>query len=181
MQIPSLGLNFELHLDFLSSDESTSVFNEFNSSFPLKPNRRLSRTFGDAGLEYVIHWYGKTTVRKAELWTPMLLKIREKLSLQVPEKYNICVVQRYPSGKYGIKPHRDKEMKRGTTIAGISVGETRKLRLSHSRSGVVHEFDLPAGSLYLLKSPTNEYWTHSIEEDSSKDPRISLTFRNYYN
>ena len=93
------------------------------------------------------------------------------------EKYNICVIQRYPSGKVGIKKHRDKEMKLGTTISGLSLGATRKLKLEYYDKNI--EKDLLSGSLYVLNPPTNSYYTHCIEKDSTTEPRISLTFRNY--
>jgi alkylated DNA repair dioxygenase AlkB len=100
----------------------------------------------------------------------------------VDEKFNVCVVQRYPNGSYGINPHKDKEMIIGTTICGISFGAKRKLRLHSPKYMKLDniELDLEHGSLYVLKSPTNTYWSHEIVKDKNiNKPRISLTFRNY--
>ena len=103
--------------------------------------------------------------------------IRDRAQEITGEKYNICVVQRYPSGKVGIKPHRDKEMTKGTTICGVSVGETRVLTINGKKN---INLSLNPGSMYVFNPPTNTYNTHCIQKkDDTKGPRISLTFRNY--
>lgn len=60
----------------------------------------------------------------------------------------------YPSGKVGIKPHRDREI--GEDIAGISLGVTRSLCISNRTNSKT--FLIPNGSLYLIKQPTNKYF-----------------------
>lgn len=177
--ISDSGLCVGFYPNFYSEDEATALYTEIDKYLDKGKSKRSSKSFGEAGLEYVIHWYGKTTVRKLIDWTkyPILLKIRDKLTAVVPEDYNTVVVQRYPSGKCGIKPHRDKEMKRGTVIAGLSLGQTRTLALQ--RGSKTYKLTLTPGSLYILRPPTNDLWSHCIEEDDSVSPRISLTYRNY--
>jgi len=111
---------------------------------------------------------------------PILIDIRNHLEQLTGEKYNYCVIQYYPCGKVGIKPHKDKEMILGTTICGLSIGETRFLELSPPKFVNEEKIILPlkSGSLYVLKPPTNSYWIHAILTDDTTKPRISLTFRN---
>ena len=147
--------------------------------------RRSNCIYGDTGLIYTTEYGGyggkpKVTLNRAALdWQqlPLLIPLRDLVSGLTGEKYNFCIIQRYPSGRVGIDPHRDKEMVPGTTICGFSFGATRTLTLRH-RSRPSISIPLYSGSLYILHPPTNDYWTHSIDKDNTIDPRYSLTFRN---
>ena len=109
---------------------------------------------------------------------PELLILAKRIQETTSQSYNTCVIQIYNSGSVGIKPHRDKEMKYGTNIASISLGETRSMYFE--RRGY-EQLDIPlvAGDLCIIKPPTNDYWLHSIPTDSTKNTRISLIFRNF--
>lgn len=139
--------------------------------------RRSSITFGDESVEYTIHFRNGVVHRKTEGWPEWLVPIRELMREWCPD-VNVCVVQRYPSGDTGIKPHRDKEMTKGTIICGLSVGHQRSLRMQFGDK----QFDyvLTHGSLYLLHPPTNDIWSHCIPTDDSDGVRYSLTFRDYH-
>jgi alkylated DNA repair dioxygenase AlkB len=62
-------------------------------------------------------------------WTEELNFIKERVEAITKNKYSIYVMQRYPYGNIGINPHRDKEMVPGTTICGVSLGQTRVLTM----------------------------------------------------
>ena len=173
------GLDVEFYPNFILAEEASEFYRELDKTCVKNPIKRVSKSYGEVGLKYVIHWYGKTTVRELIPWetVPLLLAIKDRLNSVVPEEYNTVVVQKYPTGKIGINPHRDKEMKHGTVIAGVSLGETRTLTLE--RNGKKYSIPLNSGSLYVLKPPTNDKWSHCIEQDSTTKPRISLTYRNY--
>src|SRR3989338_8052202 len=102
---------------------------------------------------------GKTFTRDTVQWDPVIKSIKNNLENFIDEKFTVCVLQKYKHGNIGIKPHRDKEMKKGTIICGLSVGETRTLTVAGGNK--------------------NDYWSHSIEKDSTKNVRYSATFRNY--
>ncbi len=178
--IRDYGFNVQFHPTFMAKTDASDLYTALLPLFAgdkRAVTRRTSRTFGDPGLKYVINWYGTTTTREAVEWTPELLKVKSDLENVTGDKYNVCVIQWYPNGRAFIAPHKDREMTRGTTIAGLSLGQTRTLALS--RGTKVHKFGLLSGSLYILNPPTNDSWAHSIEKDESTRPRISLTFRNY--
>ncbi len=176
-----VGLNLDLYSNILTKEHAKALYEQLERdvqwSREITPGRRVNQTFGDEGLVYEIHWYGKTTQRKAQPWLPCLIPVRDVLEKLTNQKYNICVVQRYPSGKVGINPHRDREMKAGTTICGISLHQSRTLAMLRGNKTV--NVPLESGSLYIFYPPTNDYWAHSIPKDDTKEPRISLTFRNY--
>lgn len=145
-------------------------------------NRRTNVSYGDPRLKYELKFHGKNITRSVLPWSdlPGLLELKTKIEESSGQKYNYVVIQLYPNPKVGIKPHRDKEMVPGTTIAGISLGATRLLTISHSYMKQVFQFQLTHGSVYLLNPPTNDFNTHCIPpgtELNTDGIRISLTFR----
>lgn len=188
MNILRERLNIDFHPQFLSEEKAEEAFKILEKRVPwsnlITQNHRVNQNYGDDGLKYVVKIKDKEIHRVCRPWKeqPILQEIKESLEKTTGVTYNYCVVQRYPSGKVGINPHRDKEMKKGSLIAGISLGVTRKLCMipptwNQKDKGAV-EFELNAGSLYVLKPPTNDHWQHSIERDATvKGVRISLTFR----
>lgn len=179
------NLDVDFYHNLFDEERSHEIFRflENNIAFPVTKTGKLKAgraktIYGDC--RYKVVWYGKTTYYNTIPWDsmPTLRKIKEYVEFVTKTKYNICVVQRYSSGKYGINPHRDREMTKGTKILGLSFGATRELRLSHQ--GTELKLDLKSGSAYCLNPPTNDYWFHSIVPDENiTEPRISLTFRNY--
>lgn len=183
-----LTIDFYDHL--LSAPDSQTLYDIIEStvrwSKPLTANRRSNQTYGDSGLVYEIEFggYGRPRIvvrREAIPWDtfPMLCDLRDAISDITRETYNFCVIQRYPSGRVGINPHRDKEMIMGTTICGLSLGATRTLTMVPPKMVTDDQvkLKLPPGSMYVLRPPTNSYWQHSIDKDDTTTPRISLTFR----
>lgn len=108
----------------------------------------------------------------------MLFDLKKIIEKETKDTYTCCVIMRYPHGKIGIGKHKDKEMIAGTTIAGLSLGSTRSFEFTYGTKK--HLLKLLSGSLYVMKPPTNTFWTHEIKQDIKIDQaRISLTFRNY--
>jgi alkylated DNA repair dioxygenase AlkB len=181
------GLCIEFFPTFLSTEESSKLYsimiNLFKDHISTGKNRRTNKTFGDDGVSYTVNFKNGSVTRVAKPWSdsPILLIYRDKLVKLTGKKYNYVVIQFYPSGKVGIKPHKDKEMTPGTDIAGISIGAIRTLTLtpsSYLRGSTELSIELTDGSLYILKSPTNDHWTHSIPlSDDEFGIRFSLTYR----
>ena len=178
-------LCFDYYPEFIEKVNADSICKYLNETIVWPKNynnKRCAMIYGDSGLKYTVNFSGKILERKTIDWDtlPILKEIRDfvaDLTLSKTDyKYNYCVVQRYPSGQFGIKPHRDKEMIPGTKIAGISLGETRELNMLRGTKN--HRFYLPSGSLYVFNPPTNDYWSHTIVLNKSNNYRISLTFRN---
>jgi hypothetical protein len=178
------NFNLDLYLGFLTPEEAKSVFEtiEVDTEWtqPRCGWKRRNVTYGDGGLTYAVNFPGgKTAKRVAAEWPSYIIPIKEQVEDLINQKCNICVLQEYPSGKVGIKPHRDKEMTPGTTIAGVSIGEERILVMGTWSNPDAYSIPLPSGSLYVLNPPTNDGWSHSIKRDGSTGVRYSLTFRNY--
>ena len=188
-------LHVDFYTDFLTQEEAVFLFEYIEKNVKwsglITNGKRVNQNYGDDGISYKLKFGGyggkpvKIIERKVLPWDdlPILKIVRDKLSKLTNSKYNYCVIQRYPNGNVGINPHRDKEMLSGidSNIAGISLGSTRTLTLSppkNSQTAFPIKLGLVPGSLYVLKYPTNEYWTHCIEKDPNIiGARISLTFR----
>lgn len=154
-------------------------------------NKRTNVSYGDPGLTYEVVIRGKTSRREVLPWSdlPFLKDLCDFVAKAAGVKFNYVVIQCYPNKKVGMIAHRDKEVVKGTTIAGLSFGAKRVLTIintsliSYSRPGApipdeaILKFLLPSGSLYLLHPPTNDYNMHCIELGEEEGMRISLTFR----
>jgi alkylated DNA repair dioxygenase AlkB len=162
---------------WLEPSEADQLFQTINNLYKPLKSKRQGILFGDC--PYSVTYGGKTTITTPEPFPPYLIKIKERLENETSTKFNICAVQRYPSGKIGINPHRDKEMTKNTIIAGISLGETRNLTFHRWQTPALFTLTLNHGSLYMMLPPTNDYFAHCIPKDVSEGVRISLTFRNY--
>ncbi len=168
---------------FLTDVEAKDLYVKLEKTLP-KQNKRQAIIYADTDIIYSIYYRNKKFKRDTLSWTPELSIIKTKLESFLYNQYNIkinlntCVVQRYPNGKAVINPHRDKELNSNTPICGISLGQTRILEMSNYKKTIL-SLPLENQSMYILLPGTNDYYTHAIKKDDSKNIRISLTFRNY--
>ena len=115
-------LNLDLYTSILSPEETTAIFDHLETTVPWpRPgsNRRVNQNYGDPGLSYRLQFGGydgkpiKIIDRPVKPWEelPILTSLRDYVATITQSRYNYCVIQRYPNGRTGIKPHRDREMR----------------------------------------------------------------------
>lgn len=95
-------------------------------------------------------------------------------------KYNYTLVNNYLDQTKGIGYHADdeKELGKFPIIAGISLGQNRKIYFQSQINGEIVKVPLPHNSLFVMYYPTNKFWKHSIPKQTKRlGQRISLTFR----
>ena len=95
--------------------------------------------------------------------------------------FNYILVNNYLDQTNSIGYHSDDEKELGQypVIAGISLGQERKIYFKSNITGEVIKISLPHNSLYVMYYPTNKYWKHAIpKSEKTLGQRISLTFRN---
>lgn len=137
---------------------------------------RKNAWYGEEEFEYT---YSKIT-RKAKLWIPELLPLKEKVEEVTGLEFNSCLLNLYHSGEEGMSWHSDAEAELGKepAIASVSLGAERRFVLKHKASGEKVELQLEPGSLLLMAGETQKFWLHSLPKSKKvKDPRINLTFR----
>lgn len=144
------------------------------------PSKKRNKTIYGSLTTYSYEYRGTTVKTSIYNWKefPELEILAKKIEETTGQAYNTCVIQIYNSGIVEIKPHRDKEMKKGSIIASISLGEIRNMRFERKGYEVL-DIALEGRMLCLINPPTNDYWLHSIPPDTTKNPRISLVFRNF--
>ncbi len=178
------GLHLDFSSNFIPDKEADELFKGCNVlDWPIqKRPRRTSVTFGDDGLIYCIRIRNVEMYRRAIPWNKFsaLEKLKKKVENLLGFAVNFCAILRYENGDVIIRKHRDKEMVNGTSIIGVSVGHTRRFKLSPpGKNDEPIILELNHGSMYCMHPPTNTYWTHEIlTADPGKGMRYSLTFRN---
>ena len=139
--------------------------------------KRKVAWFGDDNIEYSY----SNTKKIGLVWTPEILKLKQRVELKTGQKFNSCLLNLYPNGNEGMGWHQDNEKELGVNpvIASLSLGATRKFSFKHMQSKQKVEIILHPGSLLLMKGETQEKWLHSLPKTKKvQNPRINLTFRN---
>ena len=177
-------MDINIYQRFLPENDRDRLFkkiieNPRHIKNPLKGKKRNKTIYGSVK-EYNYFYRGKKVTTKIIPWEEFrpLQKLAKRIEKVTGQPYNTCVIQIYGSGSVGIKPHRDKEMKPGSIIASISLGETRRMKFERNGFDSL-DVELESGDLCLINPPTNNYWAHSIPTDTTKDVRVSLVYRNF--
>ena len=138
--------------------------------------KRKVAWYGNSEFEYT---YSKIT-RKAHLWTPELLKLKQQVEAKSGETFNSCLLNLYHSGDEGMGWHSDaeKDLKKNAAIASVSFGAERKFVFKHKESRETVSLNLERGSLLIMKGSTQAHWVHRLPPTKKVDAaRINLTFR----
>lgn len=135
-----------------------------------------------------VAWYGDTNYsytysrmsKRALLWTPELLRLREIIQQRTQTSYNSCLLNLYHDGSEGMAWHSDDEKALGntTTIASLTFGAERRFAFKHKRTKEKIVLLLEHGSLLVMKAETQQHWLHRLPPTTAvTTPRINLTFR----
>ena len=138
--------------------------------------KRKVAWYGDSEYDYT---YSKIT-KKANLWTPELLELKQIVEKESKETYNSCLLNLYHSGDEGMAYHSDGEkmLKRNGAIASLSLGAERKFSFKHKENKQRVDVFLENGSLLVMKEGTQQNWLHRLPPTKKvTSPRINLTFR----
>lgn len=177
-----------LFQDFFSEEDRKKYFKSLLEDTPWeqKPIKlfgkevmqpRLTAWFSDEGMSY--RYSGLTM--NGHVWTPILLKIKERIEEKVQVRFNGVLLNLYRNHDDSMGWHRDNEKELGPNpvIGSVSLGATRRFLLRHcERKDLKVELELKDGSFLLMKGKTQHFWQHSVpKESSAAGPRINLTFR----
>jgi alkylated DNA repair dioxygenase AlkB len=138
--------------------------------------KRKMAWFGDQPFTYTY----SHIPRKAHLWIPLLLELKNKIEDKSGDTFNSCLLNLYHSGDEGMGWHADdeKELKPNGAIASVSFGAERKFAFKHKKTAQGIQTNLEHGSLLVMKGATQSYWLHRLPVTKKVSlPRINLTFR----
>lgn len=139
---------------------------------------RLQQWYGDPGLTYT--WSG---IRMTpEPWSPLLLKIKERVERFAGASFNTVLLNLYRNGSDTVSWHTDDEKELGVDpiIGSVSLGAERDFLLRHSGHPELGDVAilLPHGSLLVMGGATQSCWKHSLPRRKRvTGERINLTFR----
>ena len=138
--------------------------------------KRKVAWYGEEPFSYT---YSKTT-KKARLWIPILVELKNLIEKTSGEHFNSCLLNLYHNGSEGMTWHSDaeKELKRHGAIASLSLGAARKFAFKHKKTKGTISRLLEHGSLLVMKGTTQTHWLHQLPTTKKVSaPRINLTFR----
>ena len=139
--------------------------------------RRKTAWYGDRPFNYT---YSKIK-RTALPWTNELLEIKHIVENNESTKFNSCLLNLYHDGDDGMGWHSDneKELKKNSVIASVSLGAERKFSFKHKKNKENIDLILGNGSLLVMKEQIQTHWMHQLPKSKKiSEPRINLTFRN---
>ena len=138
--------------------------------------RRKTAWYGDRPFNYT---YSKIK-RTALPWTNELLEIKHVVENNESTKFNSCLLNFYHDGDDGMGWHADneKELKKNSVIASVSLGAERKFSFKHKKNKEKIDLILGNGSLLVMKEQIQTHWMHQLPKSKKiKEPRTNLTFR----
>lgn len=138
--------------------------------------KRKVAWYGDKPFKYTYSHISKIALP----WTKELLQLKTLAEQASAEKFNACLLNLYHDGSEGMAWHSDseREIKKQSAIASISLGAERKFSFKHKHSQERCSLFLQAGSLLVMKAETQSYWLHRLAPSKTiYAPRINLTFR----
>jgi alkylated DNA repair dioxygenase AlkB len=114
---------------------------------------------------------------------PPDLELLAELATALSERYGNAFVRigcnLYRDGRDSVTWHGDRVLReRATaTVAIVSLGHERTLRLKPAEGGVSRGYRLARGDLLVMGGSCQRTWRHAVPKVASAGPRISVTFR----
>lgn len=138
--------------------------------------KRQVAWYAEKPFEYT---YSKVT-KRALLWTPELLVLKNKAEQKTGETFNSCLLNLYHGGSESMAWHSDgeKDLKKNGAISSLSFGAERKFCFKHKKTKEIVLLTLEHGSLLIMKDVTQTHWLHCLPPMKKiTKPRVNLTFR----
>ena len=178
----------ELTQGWLAPAGADALFEHLHGALPWQVHRvrmfgreldapRLSCWIGDPEA----HYRYSGTSHTPGPWPGALCPVRDRLTRETGVAFNSMLANLYRDGDDRMGWHSDDEPELGPrpVIASLSLGATRRFVLKHRREPARKAvFDLPHGSLLLMRGDTQRDWRHALPRTArAVGPRINLTFR----
>ena len=139
---------------------------------------RLVALYADAGKKYD---YSGISLHPLP-WTDLLREIRRRVEEASETTFNAVFLNFYRDHNDSMGFHSDdeRELGKNPTIASVTFGATRIFLMKHKfiKELPMQKIPLEAGTVLLMKGPTQHYWKHGINKQKEPcGPRVNLTFR----
>jgi alkylated DNA repair dioxygenase AlkB len=124
--------------------------------------------------------YSQVTMPENNQWPHCLIDIKNRLANLTGIQFNAVLLNYYKGASQSIGMHADdeRELGRNPTIASLSIGETRTLRLKRKNSNETSAIPMTNGDLFLFLGSMQEHWLHGVPKSPLQcGNRINLTYR----
>lgn len=173
---------------FLTKDEADKYFNIFLKQISWKQGHiklfgkdvlipREQCWIADEGITYS---YSNKPLQRFS-WSKELLELRARIEGFCSHKFNSVLANLYRDGNDSMGWHADDEVELGLnpTIASISLGAERALKVRDNKTKEIIKIDQKHGSLLIMQKGMQSTTQHSISKTKLDiGARINLTFRN---
>ena len=184
---PELPADFEYQPRLLDPADSEAIFRDLRRTVDWQQNH-LSLFGRRVALPRLTAWYGDPgscyeysgIVNDPLPWTETLQRLRILLQDRTGAPYNSVLLNLYRDARDGVGWHSDDEPELGSspTIASLSFGESRRLRLRHKSTGESTSLELTDGSLLVMRGRSQRDWDHCVPKSKKNlRERINATFR----
>lgn len=174
--------------NFMKEDESQKLMDELSKiNYTVDKVKIFGKTidsprkvcaFSSDGRTYSYAGFSRGSIK----WTHELLKLKEKLEKVLNETFSYALVNRYNDESDYIGWHADdeKDIKAGSTIASISLGQKRKFSIKDKETGKEkYDIELGNGSLVSMEGDMQKLYKHCVPKSKKKmSMRYNITFRN---
>jgi len=173
---------------FLTKDDADKYFNIFLKQISWKQGHiklfgkdvlipREQCWIADKGITYS---YSNKPLQRFS-WSKELLELRARIEGFCSHKFNSVLANLYRDGNDSMGWHADDEVElgRNPTIASISLGAERALKVRDNKTKEIIKIDQKHGSLLIMQKGMQSTTQHSISKTKLDiGARINLTFRN---
>lgn len=142
---------------------------------------RLIAWYGDPGKKYDYSGISLTPLP----WSDLLREIKRRVEDCTDQRFNSVFLNLYRDHNDSMGFHSDDERELGLepAIASVTFGATRVFVMKHKKDTDLAPVRIPleAGSVLLMKGPTQRFWKHGILKQTRPcGPRVNLTFRTIF-
>lgn len=174
----------------LSEQKSTALYQHLKQHLPWQQPKikvfdkwhkipRLQCYMGDSQTQYRYseQWF------YPEPWLPVVNAMRQRLQRHLGCAFNAVLINYYRHGLDSVGWHSDDEYNLGEhpTIASVSLGALRVLKIRHKHTKAQYNQPLENASLFIMHGQSQANYEHCVAKQTQvSQGRINLTFRYIY-
>lgn len=124
-------------------------------------------------------------IMKPVPFTPTVARVKELVEKTVGVEFDSALVFHYINNKDSMGYHYDTVgVSRGTNIAGVTFGGTRRLGIRNNKTNEKEFFELGNGDIFYMFDDCQQRYKHAVlpvDSDKPSEPRLAITFRQIAN
>ncbi|XWV26288.1 2OG-Fe(II) oxygenase [Tupanvirus soda lake] len=124
-------------------------------------------------------------IMKAVPFTPTVKMVKELVEKKIGVQFDSALIFHYKDNKDSMGFHHDDVgVSKGTDIAGVTFGATRRLAIRNNVTKEKEFFDVGNGDIFYMFDDCQEKYKHAIllpdNDHPASGPRLAITFRRMF-